>query len=268
MKNSRAFLLFTIALAMCWLTIGCRRSLPLQEGVGERTIQPVIGLPEDADEIVQRSTELIEAFASAAGKEILGILFTRAAAVAIIPGLTDASFNAAGNRGPGLLLTRRENQWTLPVFVSVSGSSLGEQIGTISTDFLLFFRNPETVSKLEKEGDIGLGAGLSAALGPIGASADLSFIRNADVVAYKFTEGEFVGFHVPEGVLSLEPEMTLGYYVEPEQGAVRGYYGNEAERLVNELLSLDERSTSEGTPKRKAKELKLTLDRLTHAAGH
>lgn len=272
MRTSRAVFLSIIAPVMFGLVMGCQRSTPRPPPAGERITRatPVdtspADTPGDTDQIVLRSTGIIDAFAAEAGGDVLYALFEDAAGLAVIPGLAQASFAAAGHRGHGVFLARRQTGWSLPVFVTILGSSLGYQIGSSSTDLLLVFRDPETVSRLERQGDVVLGAGLKSALGPIGPSANLSFIDDAEVVAYKRTEGEFVGFHIPGGVLSLFPEMTLAYSADPEQGAVRGYYADEAERLVDGLLGMDERAVPEVARKTNARRLKLAVERLASGA--
>lgn len=262
MKTRRVPILFFLAFAMFWVFSEYeKRSMTRLQGVEHRSAR-AMEMPEDGSRIIHEATALIDEFASAAGKDVLSTVLGNAVAVAVVPAITAAGFTGAGNRGTGVLLVRRMDRWTMPVFVTVLSGSLGNQIGSTSTDFLLIFRNPETISQLEKEGSINLGEG-RAALGPIGASADLSFIEGAEVVAYKRTEGEFIGFYIRGGVLSLGQEMTLAYYVDPQQGP-RGYYGQETEKTTDDLLRMDGPSISEGMPEENARKLQLTLDWLTH----
>ena len=213
-----------------------------QQGTGGRsatrraTIQNV---PEDAVEAVQQSMNVIQDFVSATGKNIPPEVLQNAAGIAVIPDLTKVALGVGGSHGTGVLLSHDGNQWSLPAFVSISGGSLGAQIGVSTTDVLLVFQNPNAITTLRSGGNMDFGANASVAAGPSGGMANWS-TAHADVLAYTRTGGLFAGASLTGGKLSIDPKLTLEYYVGPGQSSVRGYYESGGKNLVADLLDLNE----------------------------
>ncbi len=229
-------------------------------GLGLSDVGAQQDVPEDAAQTVRQSMEVVRDFTKGA-EDIPSEILENSAGVAVIPDVTRVAFFAGGRHGTGVLLSHDGNQWSLPVFASITGGSVGAQIGVSTTDLLLVFRDRETISDLQREGTLDIGLDLTVAAGPLGGTADWSTI-DADVLAYKRTGGLFAGLALTGGSLSTDPEMTYAYYIEPVQPSARGYYADGGgEMLVDELLSLDERVALPDVP-RSAMRMKRTMDRL------
>lgn len=219
------------------------------------------GVPEDAARTVRQSMQLMRDFVSETGVNIPPGVLENSAGVAIIPEVTRVAFFAGGRHGTGVLLSHDQEQWSLPVFASISGGSVGAQIGATSTDVVLVFRDPETISELQLAGKLDLSLDLTVAAGPVGGTADWSSIE-ADVLAYRRTGGLFAGLSIAGGSLSIDPEMTFAYY-EGAGTTARGYYEEDrGEMLVDDILSLEEGTVFPNVP-RSAMRLKRTMDRLS-----
>src|ERR1700761_4522030 len=90
--------------------------------------------------------------------------------IVIIPRLLNAGFGIGAKRGKGVALVRMpDGRWSDPVFVTVTGGSIGAQIGVQSVDLVLVFRHKGMLNKV-KNGDVTLGGDISAAAGPVGRS--------------------------------------------------------------------------------------------------
>lgn len=219
------------------------------------------GVPEDAAQTVRQSMHLMRDFTSETGMNIPSGVLENSAGVAIIPDVTRVAFLAGGRHGTGVLLSHDQEQWSLPVFASITGGSVGAQIGVSSTDLLLVFRNREAISELQRKGGLDLSLDLTITAGPVGGTADWSTI-DADVLAYRRTGGLFAGLAISGGSLSLDPETTFAYY-EGAGTTARGYYEEDrGEMLVDDILSLEEGTVFPNVP-RGAMRLKRTMDRLS-----
>ncbi|RJR48252.1 MAG: hypothetical protein C4576_08680 [Desulfobacteraceae bacterium] len=210
-------------------------------------------LPAGTAEKVEQSNEIVSDFFSRTGKDIPTGVLSNAAGIAVIPNLTRAAFIVGGSRGTGVLMTREGERWSLPVFTSITGASLGFQIGITTTDLLLVFQNSDAINRL-KDGTYELGADVTVAAGPVGGTAGIS--SKADVLAYKRTEGAFAGAALNGARMSIDPERTAGYYYGPNAETARGYYA-----LTDDLLHPGRKADIQNVP-RGAQQLKQTLERI------
>jgi lipid-binding SYLF domain-containing protein len=103
--------------------------------------------------------------------------------IVIIPDLINAGFVAGGKRGRGIAMVKLENgSWSDPVFVTLTGGSVGLQIGVQSVDLVLVFRHKGVLTKV-KNGDFTIGGDASATAGPVGrsTSANTDYKLEAEV---------------------------------------------------------------------------------------
>ncbi|HEY9533877.1 MAG TPA: lipid-binding SYLF domain-containing protein, partial [Mucilaginibacter sp.] len=121
-------------------------------------------------ERINKSTEVLKAFGKMK-ESIPHDLIAQYEGVVIIPGLLNAGFGVGARRGKGVALVKlSDGKWSDPVFVTMTGGSVGLQIGVQSTDLVLVFRHKGVLAKV-KNGDFTIGGDISAAAGPVGRSA-------------------------------------------------------------------------------------------------
>src|SRR4029079_1650092 len=71
--------------------------------------------------------------------------------IIVIPKLINAGFVVGGKRGKGIAVVKREDgTWSDPVFITLTGGSIGFQVGVQSIDLVLIFKNRETLEKIGK----------------------------------------------------------------------------------------------------------------------
>ncbi len=257
MKNMKRGILPILALATVALVFAsCARDRDIQTSAH-------YNLPEGAEGTVRIAEQVLDDFVSASGRNIPADVLRESTGVAIIPDLTKAAFIAGGRHGTGVFLNHGQDEWSLPVFASITGASLGAQIGISTTDLVLVFQNQNAVDRLKEGGSFTLGADLAVAAGPIGGSANVSTL-DADVLAYSRSEGAFAGLSLSGGNMSLNRDQTMEYYASLDGDTARGYYG-EGDMFEN-LLEPDQASGFGNVPPGAA-ELKQTLDRITDESG-
>ncbi len=147
-------------------------------------------------------------------------LLSRAHGVAIIPNMIKGGFVIGARHGTGVLVLRENNgQWRAPVFISMTGGSLGFQAGVQSTDVVLVFTRPENVRQI-LAGKFTLGADAAAAAGPVGrqgsAATDLGL--KAEIYSYSRSRGLFAGVALDGSVLQVDSFANAAYYHHPVPG--------------------------------------------------
>src|SRR5262245_52580536 len=110
--------------------------------------------------IVESSTEVMEALSSIQLKCIPPALLQDAQGIAIIPGMIKAGLVVGGRHGRGVMVVRdQDGAWANPIFVTLTGGSIGWQIGVQSTDVVLVFKTRNSLDRILKgKGKLTLGA--------------------------------------------------------------------------------------------------------------
>ena len=157
--------------------------------------QPAFGdEPEDADALRLAAT-LVREITAIPEKGMPGTLLRNAHGVAIIPGVIKVGLVVGGRYGKGVLLVRNPaGGWKEPLEITLTGGSLGWQVGVQSTDVILVFKTAKSVEGFAS-GKVTLGADASVAAGPVGrhAEAATDIQLKSEVYAYSRNRGLFVG---------------------------------------------------------------------------
>jgi len=141
-------------------------------------------------------------------------LLSRAYAVAVIPNVVKAAFGLGARRGKGIIVVRQDdNSWSNPAFITLTGGSLGWQIGAQSTDVILVFKTRKGVDGISK-GKLTLGADASVAAGPVGrhtaVATDIEF--KAEVYSYSRSRGLFAGIALEGSGVTMDRKANAAFY--------------------------------------------------------
>ncbi|MBK0378651.1 lipid-binding SYLF domain-containing protein [Mucilaginibacter segetis] len=134
--------------------------------------------------------------------------------IIIIPKLINAGFGIGGKRGTGVAMVKLDNgKWSDPVFITLTGGSIGFQIGVQSVDMVLVFRHKGVLAKV-KNGDFTIGGDISAAAGPVGRSSTAStdYKLEAEIYSYSRSKGLFAGISINGSNLSINKSMNANFY--------------------------------------------------------
>ncbi|WP_200763873.1 lipid-binding SYLF domain-containing protein [Nitrosophilus alvini] len=144
-------------------------------------------------------------------------LLRDAKAIAIIPNLIKVGFIIGGRHGSGVLAVRRKDgSWSNPLFITLTGGSLGWQIGAQSVDIILVFKTNRSVEDI-LEGKVTLGADASVAAGPVGRSAEAAtdIKLKSEIYAYSRSRGAFIGVSLEGAVLKVDIDANTQFYKKP-----------------------------------------------------
>ena len=150
-------------------------------------------------------------------KTIPPALLSRAYAVAVIPDVVKVGFGLGARRGKGVIVVRQDdNSWSNPAFVTLTGGSIGWQIGAQSTDVILVFKTRKGVVDISG-GKLTLGADASIAAGPVGRHTEIATdIRfEAEVMSYSRSRGLFAGVALEGAGVTMDRKANAAFYGDP-----------------------------------------------------
>ena len=141
-------------------------------------------------------------------------LLRDAKAIAVIPDMVKAGFIFGGRRGEGLISVKTaDGTWSNPSFITMTGGSVGFQVGVSSTDVVLVFRTQRGVDSIV-DGKFTLGADAAAAAGPVGrnASASTDGQFKAESYSYSRSRGLFAGVALDGSALRIDYDANAAVY--------------------------------------------------------
>lgn len=161
----------------------------------------------DAADVVDQLSRIPE-------KSIPSNLLSRAYGVAVIPNVVQAAFGIGARRGKGVLVVRQDdNSWSNPAFITLTGGSVGWQVGAESTDVILVFKTRKGIDGIAN-GKLTLGANASVSAGPVGrnaaAATDIEF--KAEVYSYSRSRGLFAGIALEGAGVTMDRKANAAYY--------------------------------------------------------
>ncbi|KAL7089196.1 hypothetical protein ACP275_13G174200 [Erythranthe tilingii] len=121
------------------------------------------------------------------------------------------------NVGTGLVVARREDGlWSPPSAISSFGVGWGAQAGGELTDFIIVLRTNEAVKTFCSDTHFSIGAGLSAAVGTIGRTAEADMRAGASgfssCYTYSCSKGAFIGCSLEGSVVTTRVKENSRFY--------------------------------------------------------
>ncbi|HEX7116305.1 MAG TPA: lipid-binding SYLF domain-containing protein [Steroidobacter sp.] len=150
-------------------------------------------------------------------QSIPGWLLEHAHAVAVVPAVIKVGLGIGGRRGKGVLVVRRDDgSWSNPIFINLTGGSVGFQVGVQSTDVVLVFTSRQSIEGIVG-GKVTLGADASVAAGPVGrqSSAATDIGLDAQVYSYSRAKGLFAGVALDGSAITIDHRSNEAYYGRP-----------------------------------------------------
>jgi lipid-binding SYLF domain-containing protein len=164
--------------------------------------------------------------------------------VLVFPSVKKVAVGIGGSYGRGVLVCRNgakmDGDWGAPVMYALDQGSLGIQLGSTATDFVLAVMHSKGVDAI-LNGKSKLGANAAAAAGPTGAQATGYNAANmsADVLTYSRSKGLFAGVSLEGASMDADNDANKKLYGK-EIGAKEIVTGGQAvapaaEPLVSQL---------------------------------
>lgn len=161
---------------------------------------------EDATTVLSDFSKMKESIP----KELLSVT----QGIIVVPKLINAGFVVGAKRGKGIAMVKRaDGTWSNPVFVTMTGGSLGAQIGVQSVDLVLVFKHSKSLTDIKKS-SFTLGGDLSIAAGPVGrnSTANTDYKLEAEVYSYSRSKGLFAGISLNGASLDIDAQANTHFY--------------------------------------------------------
>ncbi len=170
-----------------------------------------------ADKIIKEANKVFEDIVKIPEQGVPPALLDQANGIAIVPKVIKGGFVVGGRHGKGIAMVKQEDgSWSNPVFINVTGGSVGFQIGVQSIDIFLVFKEPSFVEDM-RNSTFTLGGDASVAAGPVGrqTSASTDYKFEAEIYSYSQTKGFFAGVSLDGTSLKVNSELNEAYYDDP-----------------------------------------------------
>lgn len=162
-------------------------------------------------ELVNQSVDILRAFHQMPERQIPRRILNDARGLAIVRVLK-AGFVFSGKGGEGVVVARTGNGWSGPSFIGLGGAGWGLQIGAQLTDFIFVLNTDAAVRAFSRDGNVKLGADVSAAAGPVGRDLQADVTPTAAVYTYSRSKGLFAGVSLEGAIIGTQKTANERYY--------------------------------------------------------
>jgi lipid-binding SYLF domain-containing protein len=176
---------------------------------------PLFSQKKEDDRLANSATVLQQILSEDNGlpKSILD----QAVCVLIYPSVKKVAIGFGGSYGRGELVCRKgagmKGEWGAPAMYSLDQGSIGLQLGSTSTDFVLVVMNQKGADQI-LNGKTKLGSNAAAAAGPTGAQATAynASEMSADVLTYSRSKGLFAGVSLEGATMDTDKDANRTLY--------------------------------------------------------
>jgi lipid-binding SYLF domain-containing protein len=147
-------------------------------------------------------------------------ILSKAEGIAIFPSTVRAGFLVGGVRGRGVLSAKRDGVWSSPTFMTLTGGSLGLQIGAQAADIILVINNRRGLENFVRN-QFKFGADAAVAAGPVGrdAQAATDLQLRAEILSYSRARGLFAGVTINGSTVRADQDANARFYGKRLTGA-------------------------------------------------
>jgi lipid-binding SYLF domain-containing protein len=168
---------------------------------------------QKADQRLAESTAVLKTIADKS--EIPNTAWSKTKCVLVYPSVKKIAVGFGQTYGRGVLVCHTgadmTGPWGPPIMYTLDTSSLGVQLGSSSTDYVLLIITQRGADKI-LSGKLKLGADASAVAGPTGANAAGFNDPNIDVLSYSQSKGLFAGVALGTASMTSDDKMNAQLY--------------------------------------------------------
>jgi lipid-binding SYLF domain-containing protein len=172
----------------------------------------VLAQQAEMDRVVEAARVLEEVLA-APDKGVPEAIVEKAQAVVVIPSTVKGALLIGAQRGKGVMSAKTANGWTAPAFVTLTGGSVGFQIGGQASDIVLVVVNERGITNLAQN-TFKIGGDASVAAGPVGreATAATDYKMQAHILSYSRARGLFAGVSLAGSTIRADRDANERIY--------------------------------------------------------
>jgi SH3 domain-containing YSC84-like protein 1 len=176
---------------------------------------PMFAQKKEAERLDNSATVLRELLVGNSG--LPTSILDQADCVVIFPSVKKVAVGIGGSYGRGVLICRNGGEmngdWGSPAMYKLDQGSIGVQLGSTATDFVLVVMN-KTGAEQILNGKTKLGANAAAAAGPTGAQATgyNAASMHVDVLTYSRSKGLFAGVSLEGATMDSDDDANKALY--------------------------------------------------------
>ena len=177
------------------------------------TLAPrVVAQQAETDRLTEAARVLDEVLA-APDKGVPEAIIDKAQAVVVIPSTVKGALLIGAQRGKGVMSVKSASGWSAPAFVTLTGGSVGFQIGGQATDIVLVVVNERGIENLAQN-TFKIGGDASVAAGPVGreATASTDYKLQAQILSYSRSRGLFAGVSLAGSTIRADRDANEKIY--------------------------------------------------------
>ena len=147
-------------------------------------------------------------------------ILDKADCIVVFPSVKKIAIGIGGSYGRGVMVCRtgekKNGSWGAPAMYKLDQGSIGVQLGSTATDFVLVVMNERGAEQI-LNGKTKLGGNAAAAAGPTGAAANgyNADAMKVDVLTYSRTKGLFAGISLEGASMETDDEANKAVYGKP-----------------------------------------------------
>lgn len=166
----------------------------------------------ETDRLAEAATVLGEIL-SAPDQSVPKSILDKAEAIVVIPSTVKGALLIGGQRGKGVISGRSGGTWSAPAFITLTGGSVGFQIGGQATDIVLVVMNRRGLDNLTQN-SFKISGDISVAAGPVGreATAATDYKLQAEILSYSRSRGLFAGVSLSGSTIRADRDANKKIY--------------------------------------------------------
>jgi lipid-binding SYLF domain-containing protein len=167
----------------------------------------------DVEKRIKASADVLDEIMGVKDRAIPDKIMADAKCVAVVPSMVKIAIGFGGSHGKGVATCRTANGWSAPAPFSITGGSWGLQIGGQAVDLVMLVMNQKGMDALLSS-KFKVGAGASAAAGPIGreAAAGTDWKMKSEILSYSRARGVFAGVDINGSKIAQDRDETRVLY--------------------------------------------------------
>ena len=178
---------------------------------------PALAQSEEAGRIKEATTVLREIL-NAPDVSVPEWVVPKLQGIAVIPSVKKAGLLVGGQWGRGIMSAKsaKSGTWSAPAFLTLTGGSIGAQIGGQEVDLVLVIIDQRGLEQLARN-QFKIGADAGVAAGPVGRTAEAStdIQMRAKILSYSRARGLFAGITLNGATIKQDRDANERFYGQP-----------------------------------------------------
>ncbi len=164
---------------------------------------------------IKESTTVLQEILNAPDVSVPKWVAEKVQGIAVFPSVKKAGLLVGGQWGRGILSAKstKSGTWSAPAFLTLTGGSIGAQIGGEAVDLVLVIIDERGLQQLTRN-QFKIGADAGVAAGPVGRTAEAStdIQMRAKILSYSRARGLFAGITLNGSTIKQDRDANERFY--------------------------------------------------------